>query len=167
MKSSICVTLKDVEPKRGAKLRKWAQNLSTVKSRLEATIKDRSLPELSKMFNDCDGMCDYMYSQGFREGTSPFASGTPYIRCKYSRTWKTLEIIATTGVSDYNPNEQEFEKLITELQELTDCLDLELMGAVYWRQPYPYKKGSFLDFDIDKYTVRKLFKKGYINTPYL
>ena len=164
MRSKLWVVLKCTEDKRGRKLRDWSKEFSRNKSDMEQKIKEGGYTQLSMMFNNCDGMMEEMWRNGYKESSTPFAWGSPYIQVKWSKSQEQINIYAQTGRSGYEADKRSFEDLIKELTELTNCADLELVGALYIQERYPFDRNG--DYEQDKYVVKTAYKKGWINLPY-
>ena len=164
MRSKLWVVLKCTDDKRGRKIRNWSKEFSRNKAEMEQKIKEGGYPQLSMMFNNCAGMLEEMWRNDYKDTGIPFAWHAPYIKVRWSREHNRITIYAQTGRSEYEADKRSFEDLIKEIQALTNCADLELVGALYIQEKYPYDKNG--DYDPDEYVVNTAFKKGWIKMPY-
>lgn len=164
MRSKVWVVLKCTDDKRGRKLRDWSKEFSLNRSEMDQKIKADGYTQLSMMFHNCEGMLEEMWRNGYKETGIPFPWPAPYIQVKWGKVRERITIYAQTGRSDYAADKRCFEDLIKELVALTNCSDLELDGALYIQERYPFDRNS--DYEQDKYVVKTAYKKGWINLPY-
>ena len=165
MRSKIWIVLKCTDDRRGRKLRDWSKELSRDKAEMEQKIKEGGYPQLSMMFRNCEGMMEEMWRNGYKDTGIPFAWAAPYIQVRWSKVFGSITIYAQTGRSEYEADKRSFEDLIKELKSLTSCTDLELKGACYIQEQYPFDKNG--KYEPDEYVVKTAYKCGYIkNMPY-